>query len=197
MFHFHLHHRCHSIYTFSLRSRKWSNSPWQCCLHWNWRCSCELHLWQWHIWLLPLWGCWCSLSGWARGILIHRSYRESWLWVSLWVYAINSIRCSMVDINGSTKWTLLSSFATVHIHSVVDGGNKLLTYNGYRIAQDRPDIQWTTFLWKKAGIDLMQSHQLHWKNILQTIPGLIGCIGWEMHCYLMHKVQSGGWLLTM
>ena len=48
--------------------------------------------------------------------------------------------------------------------------------------------------WKKVGIDLMQSHPLHWKNIFQTILGLIGCIGWEMQCYLIHKVQSGGWL---
>ena len=29
------------------------------------------------------------------------------------------------------------SFATFYTHNVVDGGNKLLTYNGYRIAQDK------------------------------------------------------------
>ena len=64
-FSFLLHYRCHSIFICPLWSRNWPNPPWQCCLHWNWKCSCELYLWQWHIWLLPLWGCQRLVPTWA------------------------------------------------------------------------------------------------------------------------------------
>ena len=60
-----LHHRRHSIFICPFWSGNWSDPPWQCCLHWNWRCSCELYLWQWHIWLLPLWGRQCVVPTWV------------------------------------------------------------------------------------------------------------------------------------
>ena len=40
---------------------KWSNPPGWCGLHWIRGCPDKLPLWLHHYWLLPLWGCWCSL----------------------------------------------------------------------------------------------------------------------------------------
>jgi len=57
------HHRCHSLLWCILWPRKWSNPPGWCGLHWIRGCADKLYLWPHHYWLLPLWGCWCTMSG--------------------------------------------------------------------------------------------------------------------------------------
>jgi len=58
---FAMFYRCRCCPTCWLWSWEWSNPPGWCEMHWIWNWTGELYLWLCHYWLLPYWGCWCSL----------------------------------------------------------------------------------------------------------------------------------------
>ena len=53
------------------------------------------------------------------------------------------------------------------------------------------DYQWTISPWKKAGLDVMQSHQLYKMHFSQASSALLGWPG-DRNCYLMHRMQPSG-----